>query len=236
MTLKIVGAGFGRTGTLSLKIALEHLGFDKCYHMQEAMKNPGHINMWYAASRGEPVDWDELLKGYQAVVDWPAAAFYKELAERYPDSKVLLSVRNPERWYDSVRNTIYQVNDLANSWLVRLVPPLRKMTEAIQTIIWEGTFHGKLEERDYAIKVFNQHTDEVKALVSPQRLLVYQVKQGWEPLCEFLGVPVPQDLPFPHANKGATMGKRIRQAIFVMRVAPLVLGGLLALILWLLLV
>src|SRR2546421_981927 len=89
MTLKIIGAGFGRTGTASLKEALEQLGFDKCYHMSEVMMNPGHAKVWAAAGEGKPIDWDALFQGYQATVDWPACAFYKELMQHYPDAKVI---------------------------------------------------------------------------------------------------------------------------------------------------
>ena len=95
---------------MSLKAALETLGFGPCYHMIEVFEHPEHAGFWQAAWRGEPVDWDGLLGGYEAAVDWPACTFYEELLQRYPDARVLLSVRDPERWYESTRDTIYQIN------------------------------------------------------------------------------------------------------------------------------
>src|ERR1700761_2008202 len=111
MPLDVIGAGLGRTGTLSLKEALETLGFAKCYHMIEALPHADHIRLWDAASRGEPVDWERLFDGYRATVDWPGCSFYREFMERYPDAKVILSVRDADRWYDSARATIYYVRN-----------------------------------------------------------------------------------------------------------------------------
>ncbi|MDQ2671621.1 MAG: sulfotransferase family protein, partial [Actinomycetota bacterium] len=108
--MKVIGAGFGRTGTMSLKVALETLGFDPCYHMIEVFAHPEHAGFWISAWRGEPADWDGVLGGYEAAVDWPACTFYEELMERDPGTKVILSVRDPERWYESVRNTIYELS------------------------------------------------------------------------------------------------------------------------------
>jgi len=108
--MKVIGAGFGRTGTASLKVALETLDFSPCYHMTEVFAHPEHADFWVAAFRGEPVDWDGVLGGYEAAVDWPACTFYEELMERHPEAKVILTVRDPERWYESVRNTIYELS------------------------------------------------------------------------------------------------------------------------------
>ncbi len=189
--LKIIGAGFGRTGTLSLKNALEQLGFAPCYHMTELFSHPGADELWEAVSRGIPVDWDDIFKGYQASVDWPACAVYKELMQAYPAAKVLLTVRDPEKWYESARKTIYQVTDR------QLLSTHARMVNAL---IWQGTFHGRFEEKEYAISVFHAHNEEVKQLVPPEKLLVYDVKDGWESLCTFLDVPVPVNMPFPHLN------------------------------------
>jgi hypothetical protein len=110
MTLQVIGAGFGRTGTQSLKVALEELGFGKCYHMQDVMKNPGHLMRWTAIMEGGKADWGALFNGYQSGADWPVAAYYKELIVAYPDAKVILTVRDPERWYESFSTTLYQVD------------------------------------------------------------------------------------------------------------------------------
>src|SRR5215212_7838314 len=116
MSLEVIGAGFGRTGTMSLKVALEQLGYGPCYHMVELFEHPDHVERWEAAVRGEePVDWEEVFAGYRATVDWPGAAFYKELSERYPEAKVILTVRDPDRWYESARNTIFTLQDVASS-------------------------------------------------------------------------------------------------------------------------
>jgi len=116
MTLKVIGAGLGRTGTLSLKVALERIGFDKCYYMSEVIAHLQHISVWDAAGRGEPVDWEALFWGFQAIVDWPGCNFYREFQGKYPDAKVILSVSDPERWYDSARQTIYAVRTAFPRW------------------------------------------------------------------------------------------------------------------------
>jgi Sulfotransferase domain len=199
--LKIIGAGFGRTGTLSLKYALEELGFRPCYHMTELFSKPGASEMWEAIARGAPVDWNTVFAGYQATVDWPACAFYKELMQAYPEAKVLLTVREPEKWYESARNTIYQVTDRN-----RLSPHARM----INSLIWEGTFDCRFEDKAYAIAIFQRHIEEVRQFVPAEKLLVYAVKEGWEPLCAFLGVKVPVDTPFPHLNDREEFMGRVR--------------------------
>ena len=149
--VKVIGAGFGRTGTASLKDALEELGFGPCYHMFEVFANPGHADFWEAAWRGEPADWDGILGPYEATVDWPACSFYEELMERNPDAKVLLSVRDPERWYESTRNTIHKVGKLGTgspfsrlgfALTSRLAFGRFKTGQATMTeeIVWQGTF------------------------------------------------------------------------------------------------
>ena len=110
--MKVIGAGFGRTGTMSLKVALEKLGFGPCYHMTEVFAHPEHTHFWLSAWRGEPADWEGVLGDYEATVDWPACTFYEELMERYPGAKVLLSVRDPDRWYESTRSTIYELSKI----------------------------------------------------------------------------------------------------------------------------
>jgi hypothetical protein len=216
--VKVVGAGFGRTGTMSLKVALETLGFGPCYHMTEVFEHPEHADFWLAAWRGEPVDWDGVLGGYEATVDWPACTFYEELMERNPDAKVILTVRDPERWYESTRNTIYELSvGIPRSPLYRLGFALVSFFifgrsargNMADEIIWDGTFDGRFEDRRHAIEVFDRWNEEVKRRVPQDKLLVYEVKEGWEPLCEFLGVEVP-DEPFPRANVAAEMRRRIR--------------------------
>jgi len=214
MTLKIIGAGFGRTGTTSLQAALQELGFNKCYHMRENFKHPSHAALWNQAWNdviaGRKPIWTELFAGYQATVDWPGCTYYKELMAAYPDAKVLLSVRDSERWYESTRDTIYQIS---KSWLLflmkLLIPHARRLYAMNEKTIWQGTFQGKFEDQAYAIKIYEDHITAVKAYVPPEKLLIYSVKEGWGPLCRFLEVDVPET-PFPHLNEKALMQRAMR--------------------------
>jgi hypothetical protein len=201
--MKVIGAGFGRTGTTSLKVALEELGYGPCYHMTEAFEHPEHAPLWEAATRGEPVDWKKLFSGYQATVDWPGAAFYKELMQEYPDAKVLLSVRDPDKWYESATNTIYVYATVD-------IPNPAPGPEIVNSLIWERTFGGNFEDRPYAIEVFKRHNEEVKEHVPPEQLLVYRVQEGWGPLCEFLGVDAPKNKPFPRLNDSEAFGQMVQ--------------------------
>lgn len=218
--MKVIGAGFGRTGTMSLKVALERLGFGPCYHMTEVFANPEHADFWLSAWRKEPADWEGVLGGYESSVDWPACTFYEELMERHPEAKVLLSVRDPERWYESTRTTIYELSMLLDSspisrWIFGLISLLLfggfvgGRSGMANEIIWEGTFDGRFEDKDHAIEVFKRHNEEVRRRVPEEQLLVYEVGQGWGPLCHFLGVEVPEE-PFPRLNDTAEMRRRIR--------------------------
>ena len=211
--MKVIGAGFGRTGTVSLQSALQDLGFGPCYHMYEIFEHPEHADFWEAALRGEPVDWDEVLGGYEASVDWPACTFYEQLMEKHPEAKVLLSVRDPEQWYESMRSTNYKLTKLSvRSPFSRVGLALLSLLkfgtftirplQLVEEIAGQGTFEGRFEDKLYAIEVFNQHNEEVERRVPKERLLVYEVKEGWGPLCEFLGVEEP-DEPFPRLNDAA---------------------------------
>jgi hypothetical protein len=220
MTIKVIGAGFGRTGTLSLKTALEELGFGPCYHMTELFDNPNHAVFWDAASRRETTDWEQVLGGYRAVVDWPGLVFYKELIWAYPDAKVILTVREPERWYKSAYNTIYSMANgkILSAYLVSVgqlfSPTLRLTTRMVKRTIWEGTFGGRFEDKGHAISVFDRHAKEVKRHVPDEKLLVYEVREGWGPLGEFLGARAPAK-PFPHLNERAVFLKMIRRRFAV---------------------
>jgi hypothetical protein len=220
--VKVIGAGFGRTGTWSLKVALEELGFGPCYHMTEVFTHPEHAAFWGSAWRGEPADWEGVLGGYEATVDWPACTFYEELMERHPEAKVLLSVRDPEPWYESTRSTIYELSMLLESSpIARLIFGLISLlvfggfaggrSSIVNDMIWQGTFDGRFEDKAYAIEVFERHNEEVKRRVPSERLLVYEVTEGWVPLCEFLGVPEPEET-FPHLND-ATLLRRGTKAV-----------------------
>jgi hypothetical protein len=208
MALKVVGAGFGRTGTLSLKNALEKLGFAPCYHMMEVFPRPDHVRMWHRLAFENAIDWDLLFRDFQATVDWPSARWWREIAAHYPEAKVLLSVRDPEAWYKSMIDTIYQ----PMKWPVPdSVPELARLqNEMARKAILEETFDNRFEDKAHAIEIFNRHTQEVRDTIDPARLLVFDVKEGWAPLCHFLEVPIP-DQPFPRLNDTATTQAMIQR-------------------------
>jgi Sulfotransferase domain len=203
MTLEVVGAGFGRTGTLSLKAALERLGLGPCYHMAEVIKNPPYAEHWMQAAEGRKADWDAVFKGYRSSVDWPACAFYADQARHFPKAKVLLSVRDLKTWYESCAATIFKVMQAR----VELVPaPMQHVAKLARKLVAENTFGGRLSDAEHCMAVHRAHIDEVKRTIAPERLLVYQVGEGWEPLCRFLDVPAPAE-PFPRVNEREGFGK-----------------------------
>ncbi len=207
--MEVIGAGFGRTGTMSLKAALEHLGFGPCYHAVELFGHPEHAPAWEAASRGEPVDWHELFRDYRATVDWPAAAFYAELMDTFPAAKVILSVRDLERWYASAHETIHAAQRTERPPSQTVAPEMERAFSALGRIVWEDTFSGRFEDRAHAIAVHEQHLEDVRRRVPPRRLLVYELGQGWEPLAGFLEVSPPTGEPFPHLNDAAAFHEMV---------------------------
>jgi hypothetical protein len=196
MTLQVIGAGFGRTGTMTLKTALEALGFGPCHHMIEVFANMAtQVPFWRAAAGGEAVDWDKGLAGYNSSVDWPSAHFYRQLAAHYPDAKVILSRRNPETWYASMTETILKAMTMP---VFESGGGGEAPMHFARMIIHDQTFKGDFS-RENVIATFERHNAEVIASIAPERLLVFEPAQGWAPLCAFLGVPVP-DQPFPRTN------------------------------------
>lgn len=209
MTIRIIGAGFGRTGTASLQHALELLGYTKCYHMREIRRRVEDTKVWHAAMDGGPMDWDTLFAGYQAAVDWPACTFYQELMQHYPEAKVILTLRDPDTWHASAMQTIYALQSLPLSEMGAFAPIAPVLLPMQDHVVWEGTFHGRFADKQYAIDVLQRHNEEVRRVVPSERLLVYEVGQGWEPLCTFLDVPMPAE-PFPTLNSSAEFQQRIR--------------------------
>jgi hypothetical protein len=207
MPLELIGAGFGRTGTLSLKTAIETLGLP-CHHMLEVFANPGSEKQWYDASLGKQTDWEGLLGSYRAIVDWPGCRFWQELTALYPDAPVLLSVRDSERWYESAYETIYQAIVGARS---SEDPEVLERMKMADKIVFEDTFKGRFEDRAFAMGVFEAHIEEVKRSIPSDRLLVYAMGGGWEPLCRVLGKPVP-DVDFPHVNSRDEFLGRVKSA------------------------
>lgn len=188
MTLRLIGAGVGRTGTLSLRVALETLLGEPCYHMFEVREHPEHIPLWHAAARGATVDWRALLEPYGAAVDWPAAAFWPEISAAFPDAVILLSTRDAESWWRSASSTIFEViKDVSGPW--------REMVDAMLA----ARFTSDIHDRDAAIAAFEAHNRAVRARAPAARLVEWQAADGWAPICAALGLPVP-DAPFPHVN------------------------------------
>ena len=213
MGLKVIGAGFGRTGTLSLKLGLERLGFDKCYHMMEMPLVPHHIKVWRAAAAGQNVDWETLFAGYQAAVDWPSCNFWRQQLKAFPDAKVILTRRDAEQWYASVMHTIWLSSeqgrmDLADAEqdgsVENQAPDRIKM---VYEVIWEGVFGMRMENKEHVINCFERHNQEVINSVPRSQLLVIEPGDGWAPLCEFLEVDVPQT-DYPRINSKADFQKR----------------------------
>jgi hypothetical protein len=214
MALKVIGSGLGRTGTMSLKLALEQLGFTRCYHMVEVFLNPPHLKLWVDAAEGRP-DWERIFEGYAATTDYPGARFWRELAAFYPEAKVLHSVRDPEKWFESTQATIFSPMNRER------VTEMPAMAEFFGKVV-AAEISERMADKDFMISYFKRHTEEVVAAIPKDRLLIYEAGQGWEPLCEFLGVPVPTT-PFPrentreqfaaHANDGPPDPERIRKML-----------------------
>lgn len=211
--VEVIGAGLGRTGTASLKRALELLGFGPCHHMSEVLKQPGTAAGWAAALDGDVGLLPGLLSSYRATVDLPGCLLWRELAERYRDAKVVLTVREPESWYRSARATILsqdregRASRLSAAGGGEMVEALTRLSAAMAG----RGFRRDLDEAE-TIAMFLRHNESVRAGVSDDRLLVYEVTQGWAPLCGFLGVEVP-GTPFPHGNEAGTFDENVDQAV-----------------------
>jgi hypothetical protein len=231
--MKVIGAGISRTGTMTMQAALETLGYH-CYHMSEVSKEPSHLDAWYQFVTGQaPMDWHALFRKFEATVDAPACWYYQELMEAFPDAKVILTLREPERWYASfvtLRNTVNRFRPVS-----RLIPKMAKMYRFIDVLVEQR--YGRSLDRESCIRVFNEHNAAVQRLVPPERLLVFRVADGWKPLCRFLGCAVPEDIPFPHLNEGdQTLKDLIRQRFVSPWARRIVLtaAGLAVLVWWLL--
>lgn len=212
MALEVIGAGYGRTGTLTLKTALEMLGFGPCHHMVEVMENPEQLDFWNRAVDREAVDWEDVYADYRATVDWPGCHFYAELAERYPGAKVILSKRDPERWYESMSETI--LAGMKQMGLTDVVPRDNPMYFGAVLIAREA-FNFDYS-KDNVMAALERHNAAVRAAIAPGRLLEFEADEGWEPLCAFLGVPVPSE-PFPRTNSRENFREHIDHAKAVAR-------------------
>jgi hypothetical protein len=216
--VKLIGAGLPRTGTLSQKIALEMLGLGPCYHMVNVLADLSQAELWLRAVEGDD-KWSEIFEGFESTVDWPGGFFYRELMEVYPEAKVLLSERDPEDWERSMRETVWGVRHgesllrLLSSAQGKVYPPWAAYLRMVDEMLWtqNGTFASGNARPGQLVEGMLRHHAEVKASVPAERLLVWSFTDGWEPLCEFLGVPVP-DVPFPRVNDSREFIDRVIDA------------------------
>ena len=203
MTMHVIGAGVGRTGTYSLKLAINRLGLGPCHHMEAVLQDMAvQVPLWSEAVDGR-ADWAQIYSGFESAVDWPTACFFRELAEAYPAAKFILTLRDPERWADSFGATIYKLIGGRDS-----APPDKKAwLDMADRVIAKTGFPAGLDQNQLR-DAFIAHNEAVKATVPAERLLVYEVRNGWEPLCDFLECPVP-DEPFPRTNDRAEFWDRV---------------------------
>lgn len=202
MALQVVGTGLGRTGTKSMQTALNRLGFGPCHHMAEVFAHPESMALWIEAGAGRP-DWERIFEGYRSVVDYPGAAYWREITARYPKAKVLHTVRDPDAWFESAQATIF----------APLGGPRRGQSpqEAAFFTSFTGPIREHVADRAFMTDYFRRHTEAVKAAIPPEQLLIYEVGEGWDRLCGFLGVPVPED-PYPSENSRAAFIAKARAA------------------------
>lgn len=196
LALKVIGSGFGRTGTMSTKLALEQLGFGPCHHMVEVMENPAQPAHWKAIAAGRPVDWNEVFQGYVSQVDWPGAHVWPQTAKAFPDARVVHTERPEEEWWTSFSSTIGKFFTLAPA--IPLPPHIADIFATMADWFVKENF-GERIEREQALGAYRRNNQRVRATIPADRLLVYNAAQGWEPLCRFLDVPVPAT-PFPRSN------------------------------------
>ncbi|MBV9962517.1 MAG: hypothetical protein JO072_09750 [Parafilimonas sp.] len=207
MSLQVIGSGVGRTGTHSLKLALEQLGFGPCYHMEELLRNPDRLVYFKQAENGEAVDWNKLFDGYNSAVDYPVARYYKQVITAYPNAKIIHTIRDAESWYNSAMETIFWATKPSVGRMLKMVirmPFSPAIRERFPVLIYDGKlmdsiFGKNLKDKQEVIKRYNAINAETLNFLPKDRSLVYEVKQGWEPLCNFLNVPIPS-VPFPRSN------------------------------------
>ena len=197
MALEVIGSGFGRTGTKSLKEALEQIGFAPCHHMHEIVTHPEQVAHWQAIAANKPVNWDDVFAGYRSQVDWPGAHVWRELSEAYPTAKVVHTQRPADVWWSSYSKTIGKL--MSNHAQIPLPPHISAILDAWKTMVGDGVFGGKYTDRDTCIAAYNRNNEQVRDRIPASRLLVFDVAEGWGPLCRFLDVPVPAEA-FPHRN------------------------------------
>ena len=213
--LEVIGAGFGRTGTHSLGVVLEKLGLGPCYNLYEVAKNPGHRELWNSALDGKSVDWDYMFRSYKSTIEWPSVTFFDEIFQQFPHAKVILTLRDPESWYESAQNTIFEALEMSDH---NPDPGKRESQRLTRRLILGHTFGERYREKEHVLEVYRKHIQHVMEFVPGEQLLQFEVKEGWKPLCDFLQMSIPVD-PFPKVNERSDFiasapewAKKIREA------------------------
>lgn len=221
MSIKVIGVGGPRTGTSSLKVALEILGYDKCYHMKELLNSPEQVHFWHSLFKTGKTDFETLFEGYQATTDFPGCLAYQALWEQYPDAKFILTERDAEQWHTSVMNTVYPAlhRDLMGKLkLMRKMffsARLRKISKVFHLLkenFFEGLYQGNFADRNATIQIYKATNAEIRNTIPAEQLLVFNIAEGWGPLCTFLNKPVP-DVEFPNINKRENFKTQVKHML-----------------------
>lgn len=217
MELQVIGTGLARTGTMSLKVALEQLLSGNCFHVIEWLKDPQRTTILKKGYKKNEIDWSAFYEGFASAVDYPTCLFYQQLLEINPDLKVIHTVRDFDSWYASVKETVYRgkpksaqdifrmIKNMMLSADFRRVAPVFMLNDKL---IWQGQFESRFEDKEFMREKYRQHEEEVKKTVKEEHLLIYNIKDGWEPLCEFLHVPAPKTV-FPKSNERQEFNRKM---------------------------
>lgn len=207
MSIEILGTGLGRTGTFTLKLALEHLGFGRCYHMSELFQKPEGLYFFNKAEKGEMVKWNKLFEGYKSAVDYPVARYFRQLSEYYSDAKIIHTLRDPHEWYESAYKTIFMANNLPVKRILKFASLYmfsKEIRRRLPVLIYNRKlmkleFGTNLKDKKKIIAKFESHTENVIKKIPSKRLLLFNPSDGWKPLCNFLGAKIPE-ANFPFSN------------------------------------
>jgi len=202
MALKVIGTGLPRTGTASLKGALQLLGYQQTYHMDNLLNNPSQVHYWVELFDTGSTDYDALFEGFAASTDFPGFFAYKALLKQYPDSKFILTTRDPDIWYESIKNTVYQA---VTAFFQKDTPTdsMRRVEGVFQLLdryLFGQFFKGTFLDKEKTLSLVNAYLDEINAIIPADKMLIYEISEGWQPLCDFLELRVPE-IEFPYKNK-----------------------------------
>lgn len=209
MAIKVIGVGGPRTGTATLKEALEIIGFGKCYHMEWLFNHQEDLKYWHELFDTGTTNFDRLFDGFQSTVDFPGYLNYQALFKQYPTAKFVLNDRDPEAWYESAKHTVHSVTPQTFTQKLKMLRKMifsrrfRRLAQSFRLVekyLWKGKYNGEFQNKEKTIARYKAFQEEVINTIPAEQLLVYKVSDGWEPLCEFLEVPIPEEV-FPHKNK-----------------------------------